>query len=125
MAKSQLKSKRQVSGGRYIDARKKKLRELGREATLTKVGDKRNRTIRIMGGKTKIVSLSNNIINVYDNKDKKYKKIKIKTILENSANRHFVRRNIVTKGAIVDTEIGKVKITSRPGQENVLNGVLI
>ena len=52
-------------------------------------------------------------------------KPEILTVLENSANTHFVRRNIVTKGAVVETEIGKVKITSRPGQKGIVNGVLI
>ena len=28
-------------------------------------------------------------------------------------------------GAVVETEIGKVKITSRPGQKGIVNGVLI
>lgn len=125
MAISQLRSKLKISGGRYIDARKKRLNDLGREPTLAKVGEKRNRKIRIKGGKEKIVTLSDNIINVYDAKAKKYVKAKIKTIIENSANRHFVRRNIITKGAILDTDLGKVRITSRPGQENMLNGVLV
>ena len=64
-------------------------------------------------------------INVYDSKTKKYSKEKIKTIVENNANRHFVRRNIMTKGAVVETAKGKVKITSRPGQVGVLQGILI
>ena len=48
-----------------------------------------------------------------------------KTVLDNSANSHFIRRNIVTKGAIVETELGQVRITSRPGQNGIVNGVLI
>ena len=47
------------------------------------------------------------------------------TVLENGANSHFVRRNIITKGAIVETEIGKAKITPRTGQKGIVNGVLI
>ena len=37
----------------------------------------------------------------------------------------YVRRNIITKGAIVKTEAGLVKITSRPGQDGTLNGILV
>ncbi|MFH1511592.1 MAG: 30S ribosomal protein S8e, partial [Candidatus Woesearchaeota archaeon] len=33
--------------------------------------------------------------------------------------------NIITKGTIVDTDKGKVRITSRPGQDGTLNGVLV
>ena len=52
-------------------------------------------------------------------------KVKIKTIIENQANRNFVRRNIMNKGAIIDTEIGKAKITSRPGQDGTVNAILV
>ena len=56
---------------------------------------------------------------------KKYEKVKIKSVLENPANRHFIRMNIITKGCVVDTEKGKVKILSRPGQEGNLNGIFV
>ena len=69
--------------------------------------------------------LSADIVNVYDKNDKKYKKSKIITIVSNLANRHFIRRNILTKGAIVKTDLGDVRITSRPGQEGTINGVLL
>jgi small subunit ribosomal protein S8e len=46
-------------------------------------------------------------------------------VIENHANDHFVRRNIITKGAVVETNLGQVKITSRPGQDGMVNGVLI
>ncbi len=125
MAKSQLRSKRKVSGSRYIDYRKKKLRDLGRDPTSTKVGKQRIRTMRVRAGTLKSVLLGAEFVNVYDSKAKKYKKVKIKAVLENSANRHFVRRNILNKGAIIDTELGKAKVTSRPGQEAVVNAVLV
>ena len=47
------------------------------------------------------------------------------TVVENTANTHFVRRNIITKGAVVDTSLGRVKVTSRPGQHGMINGVLV
>ena len=43
----------------------------------------------------------------------------------NSANPNYVRRNIITKGAIVETPEGNAKVTSRPGQDGVINGILI
>ena len=46
-------------------------------------------------------------------------------VIENKANPNYVRRNIITKGAIVETSAGKAKVTSRPGQDGVINGVLI
>jgi len=59
------------------------------------------------------------------NRTKKYSKVKIKNVVENPANRHFVRRNILTKGTVVDTDKGKAKITNRPGQEGSINAVLV
>ena len=49
----------------------------------------------------------------------------IVNVVENPANPHLVRRNIITKGCVVETKLGKAKVTSRPGQEGSVNGVLI
>lgn len=124
MAITQTRSKRKPKGGLYKDYRKKRKYELGREPTQTKVGETRKRTERKMGGNKKIFLLSADVVNLVG-KDGKHTKAKIKTIVENSANRHFVRRNIITKGAIVETDKGKARITSRPGQEGSLEGVLV
>ena len=125
MAISQLRSKRKVSGGRYLAARKKKQRELGNLPALTKLADRVKRMRRSMSGRRKERLLSENICNLYDPHSKKSSKVKILTVSENAANRHFVRRNIMTKGTIIETEKGKAKITSRPGQEGAINAILI
>ncbi len=83
----------------------------------------RRKTFRTLGGNSKVVLLSTDEANIFDGK--KYKKSKIKSVVDNAANRHFVRRNIITKGAIIDTEVGKAKVTSRPGQEGTVNAILI
>jgi small subunit ribosomal protein S8e len=46
-------------------------------------------------------------------------------VSENNADSNYVRRNIVTKGAVLDTELGKVRVTSRPGMDGVVSGVLL
>lgn len=125
MAILQKRSRRKVSGGRYKGKLPKRLGNLGNLPRYTKIGERNVKRIRIKGGDKKEFLLSDNIINVYDKKDKKYKKVKILTVVQNPANRHFIRRNILTKGAVVKTEIGDVKITSRPGQEGNINGVLV
>lgn len=96
-----------------------------RPPTLTKLAPKKVKVVRGVGANEKQKIISTDEINVYDPKSKKYSKEKIKTIVENTANRHFVRRNIMTKGAVVETAKGKVKITSRPGQVGVLQGILL
>lgn len=123
MAISQSRPRRKPSGALYRPYRKKKEYELGREATLTKLGKRKIKDLRIIGGNYKYSLLSDEYVNVF-NKGK-CQKAKINNVIETPANRHYVRRNIITKGTVVETEIGKVKITSRPGQEGGLNGILV
>ncbi|MBI5871648.1 30S ribosomal protein S8e [archaeon] len=119
------RSKRKVTGGRYRDYRKKKLYEKRNLPALTKLGKKRIRIGRGRGAILKCSLLSVEQANVYNPKTKKYSLAAIKTIIENKANRHYVRRNIMNKGAIIDTEIGRARISSRPGQDGLINAVLI
>ncbi|MEK6983535.1 MAG: 30S ribosomal protein S8e [Nanoarchaeota archaeon] len=125
MALSQARPRRKQSGALYKDYRKKKQFELGREPSFTKLGKQRVQTIRTMGANRKLRLLSADTANLFDPKTKSYKQAKIKTITDNPANRHFIRRNIMTKGSVIDTEFGKAIITSRPGQDGVINAVLI
>lgn len=126
MAISQLKALTKPSGGTYKQkGRKEKQYELGREPTLTKLEKRRSKYLRTLGNNRKIRLLSTDTANLFDTKTKKYEQVKIKTITENPANRHFIRRNIMTKGSIIDTEKGKARITSRPGQDGVVNAVLV
>lgn len=122
------KSGRKKSGGRYIASRKKKLYErIGQErkVSLNKTSsDEKRKTQRITGGNIKVSLLKAKFINVRG-KDKKIKKVEIKNVLETPANRFLARQNLITKSAVVDTEIGKVRVTSRPSQDGVLNGILI
>jgi small subunit ribosomal protein S8e len=127
MVITQEKSRRKPSGKRYKKSYRKKKRkyEIGRAPTLTKLGPRKVDVVRTKGGGEKHKLVSAEEANIYDPKAKKHFKVKIKTILENPANRHFVRRNIMTKGCIIETEKGKARITSRPGQEGTINAVLI
>jgi len=64
-------------------------------------------------------------VNLLDPKTGKVQKTKVTTVLENPCNPHYVQRNIITRGAVLKTELGKARVTSRPGQHGVLNAVLI
>ena len=123
MARTQSRPKRKQTGGRYVAYRKKRLHDLGREPAYTGLDKKRARKIRVRSGIRKIRLLSADTVNLFDPKEKKYYQTKIKTVLENPANRHFVRRNIMNKGTVIDTEKGKARITSRPGQDGMINAV--
>ena len=48
----------------------------------------------------------------------------IMSVVENESDPNYVRRNILVKGAIIETDKGRVRITSRPGKDGVINGVL-
>lgn len=53
------------------------------------------------------------------------KKVKVSNVVDTPANRHYARENVVTQSAIIETELGRAKVTSRPGQDGVVNAVLI
>ena len=125
MAIWQGRALRKISGGRIRMARKKRRYELGREPVHTHIGDRRIKIVRVRGGNYKIKVLRDTFVNVHNPKTGKAEKVKVISVVENPANPHFAQRNIITKGAIVETPIGKVRITSRPGQHGVLNGVLV
>jgi len=120
----QNRSLRKQSGGRNTSTNTKRKHMIGSAPSMTHVGDSRIRSRRTKGGSQKKGLLSANKVNLYDPKTKTHAIVKIKTVKENSANRNFVRRNIITKGTIVDTEKGLAVITGRPGQEKMINAVL-
>ena len=124
MARSQAKAKRKTTGGRYKSTQSKKKHELAGYQINTKLGDLKIKLKRILGGNQKRSTLVANQISVTDKKGKTTK-TEILNVVENPANPNLVRRNILTKGAIVETKLGKAKITSRPGQEGSVCGILI
>jgi small subunit ribosomal protein S8e len=126
MAISQKRSKRKSTGGLYHTAGSKEKANLGSLPTLTKVGKDKVQKIRVLGGNTKARLLFSETINIADTKTKKVTKETIVSVDDNPANRNYIRRNIITKGAVVILKSGKkAKVTSRPGQSNVLNGVIV
>jgi small subunit ribosomal protein S8e len=125
MVRSQARSLRKSTGSRYRDRRKKRHHECGSAPVSTRIGPKKDKITRIRAGIVKRVLLKTDTINLVDPKSKKALTAKIKSVLDNAANRNFVRANILTKGTIVDTDKGKARITNRPGQEGTINGVLV
>ena len=123
MAKSQRQSIRKVSGSKYLTSRKKKLSELGGISAETHIGSTKVKSKRVRGGNIKSQLLKTDV--VFVSKNGKIVKLKIEGVEENPANINYTRRNIITKGAIVKTEKGNVKITSRPGQSAQMNGIFI
>ncbi|MFX0178316.1 MAG: 30S ribosomal protein S8e [Candidatus Hodarchaeota archaeon] len=125
MARSQARSKRKYTGKKYKFFKKKRKRELERPPIETKIATDKKKKQRVMGGNFKLKLFSSNYINVTDLNTNKTSKVKILKFDSNLASKDLNRRHILTKGAVVETELGKARITSRPGQSGILNGVLI
>ncbi len=127
MAKTQSnENKKKPTGGKRINYKKKKKYELSGVQALPTISKKDERKkVRAMGNKKKIKLKHALKVNVLDKKTGKYTVTELQTARENPANRNFARRNIITKGAIITTKIGDVRITSRPGQDGCVNAVLI
>jgi small subunit ribosomal protein S8e len=122
--KAQWRSKRKPSGGRYHKPyRSKRKFELARFAANTILGAFNLKKVRIRGGHHKNRLLSVDYANVAV--AGKVQKLKITNVVDNPANKFLARRNIITKGSIVETEQGRARVTSRPGQDGVVNAVLV
>ena len=117
-------SKRKATGGRLVKSRGKRRTEISAEKQYAVIGESKNKIYRKTGSSQTIRILSENKISVNDPKTGKTKRVEINNVVENPSNPNYVRRNILVKGAIVETELGLVKISSRPGQDGVINGVL-
>ncbi|WP_054842545.1 30S ribosomal protein S8e [Vulcanisaeta distributa] len=84
------------------------------------------RVIRVYGGNVKVKAVSVQYANLYIPKEGKAVKVKILRVLETPANRELAKRDIIVKGAIIETERGgRAVVTSRPGQDGVVNAVLL
>ncbi|HTP54194.1 MAG TPA: 30S ribosomal protein S8e [Thermoplasmata archaeon] len=117
------RSRRKRTGGRLRPIRKKRRFEIGREIQTATLGAGTAKKYRVRGGNRKMRILTSQTINVYDPATKKMQSARVVTVRENPANPNYVQRNIITKGAILETELGLVRVRSRPGQDGVLNGV--
>ncbi|MBR9678333.1 MAG: 30S ribosomal protein S8e [Nanoarchaeota archaeon] len=118
------KSKRKKTGGRYHSLRDKKRREMGGQPLHTTMGEKQLKKISGRGSTQKLKLAKTSYANVLDPKTKKYKKAKIKSVATNTANRHFVRMGVITKGAVIETDAGNARVTSRPSQDGTVNAIL-
>jgi small subunit ribosomal protein S8e len=117
------RSKRTKTGARIRPHAKKKKRQLGRSPTETTVDEPRYRVVDSRGDTRKVRALSTNVANVNTGEETVH--AEIQDVVENDANPNYVRRNIVTKGAVIETDAGTARVTSRPGQNGQVNAVLV
>ncbi|MEM2937314.1 MAG: 30S ribosomal protein S8e [Candidatus Bathyarchaeia archaeon] len=117
--------KRKPSGGKKRAYRGKRKFEQGSFPVETVLGESKRKIEQGRGGNIKIKVLSEKYACVTDLKTGKTEKAEILRVVKNPANVDYDRRGIITKGAIIETSIGLARVTSRPGQNGVINAVLI
>ena len=116
---------RKITGGKYKTFRKRKKHEIRGTSRKVKLRDTKKKMVRGLGGNKRTVLLSENFASVFNPQTKKSKKVKILNVVETIADRFLARQNILVKSAIIETELGKAKITNRPSQEGDVKAVLI
>lgn len=117
--------KRKPSGGRKRAYRMKRKFERGSFPTETTLGETKKKISRRRGGNVKIRLLSVSHVNVSNPSTGKTEKTEILRVIKNPANVDYNRRGVITKGTIVETPLGTARVTSRPGQDGLVNAVLL
>ena len=116
--------KRKNSGGRKILNRKKRRYEKGFFPAETALGKNKSKIMRKHGGNEKVRLLKVNEANISDASGKT-SKVDILRVMENPANVDYDRRGVITKGTMIATSLGTARITSRPGQDGIVNAILV
>ena len=117
--------KRKRTGGLIKHTRSRRSDEKDTFSVDTLLGDHSVRIKSSRGGNIKVSLVSDNSVNVIDKSTNTIKKTSINRVLKNPSNRDYERRRVITRGAILDTELGKVRVLSRPGQTGIINLSLI
>ena len=104
--------------------RTKRLHELGSHPVETLLGETKRKKTTGRSGSVKVKLVSDMYVNVSDPSNGTTERLEILDVVSNPANVDYNRRGVITKGVIVRTEKGLVRIVSRPGQDGVLNAIL-
>ena len=113
-----------ITGGRRHPLRIRRKYETDRYPNEAVNGAQVTITRRVRGNNSKTALKSIDFVNLASN-NSKVKKTKILKVLENATNNDYKRRGIITKGAILETEDGKCRVVSKPGQYGIVNAVLV
>ena len=117
--------KRRATGGRRVAYRKRRAFEKDYYPAETELGQIKIVKRRGRGDNVKVALQSVDFASVVDPSTGKAKKSKILSVVGNQSNRDYQRRKVITKGAVLETDLGKARVVSRPGQHGVVNAVLV
>ena len=112
-----------VTGGRRHPLRSRRKYEIDRFPNEALIGEQITITRKVRGKNVKTAIKTIDSVNLAI--DSKIKRVKIIKVLENSTNNDYKRRGIISKGAILETEEGKCRVISRPGQHGTVNAILV
>jgi small subunit ribosomal protein S8e len=113
-----------ITGGRRVPLRTRRKYELDRYPNEPINGAQLTVTRRVRGNNNKTALKSIDFVNLSTG-DAKVKKTKIIKVLDNTTNNDYKRRGIITKGAILETQEGRCKVVSKPGQTGIVNAILL
>jgi small subunit ribosomal protein S8e len=116
---------RKLTGGRKVAMRGRRKFEIDRYPNEAVVGASQIVARRTRGGNVKAAFKTAEFANIIDKEAKKVTKVKILKVTKNPANRDYERRGVISKGAVIETESGAAVVVSRPGQDGVVNAVLV
>ena len=112
-----------ITGGRRHPLRTRRKYEIDRFPNEALIGDQITITRKVRGKNVKTAIKTIDSVNLAINS--KIKRVKIIKVLENATNNDYQRRGIISKGAILETEEGKCRVVSRPGQHGTVNAILV
>ncbi|MDV3243989.1 MAG: 30S ribosomal protein S8e [Nitrososphaerales archaeon] len=115
--------KSKSTGGKAHPSRGRRAFEKDGYALEPVVGATAMRFTRKRGGRLSAGIVTADTANVSDASGKATKS-KILRVKQSPANRDYERRGVITKGAVLETEAGEAKVTSRPTDDGVVNAVL-
>ena len=113
-----------ITGGRRHPLRIRRKYETDRYPNEPNIGAQITITRRVRGNNNKTALKSIDFVNLATG-EAKVKKTKILKVLDNTTNNDYKRRGIITKGAILETQEGKCKVVSKPGQNGIVNAILL
>jgi len=116
-------SGRKYTGGRKIAARSRRKYEIDRYPNEAIVGNNMKVERRVRGNNSKTALKTGEFANISNLEDQKTTKSKILRVIKNTANKDYERRGVITKGTLIETEIGLARVVSRPGQVGIINAV--
>ena len=112
-----------ITGGRRHPLRSRRKYELDRFPNEAIIGNQVTVTRKVRGKNIKSAIKTIDSVNLAI--DSKIKRVKIIKVLENATNNDYQRRGIISKGAVLETEAGKCRVVSRPGQHGTVNAILV